>query len=62
MFDMFSAQTSTRSFTQIFKIFDSLGLKYYVFAGALVGFVRDGMLPPWLDDMDIMVFKEHKNF
>ena len=49
-------------YQKIFKIFDSLGLKYYVFAGALVGFVRDGMLPPWLDDMDIMIFKEHKEF
>ena len=49
-------------YEKIFKIFDNFGLKYYVFAGALVGYVRDGKLPPWIDDMDVMIFREHIEF
>jgi len=45
-------------YEKVFKLFDNLGLNYFVFAGALVGYVRNGELPPWMDDMDVMIFEE----
>ena len=48
-------------YEKVFKLFDNLGLNYFVFAGALVGYVRNGELPPWMDDMDVMIFEEFPN-
>ena len=45
-------------YEKVFKLFDNLGLNYFVFAGALVGYVRNRELPPWMDDMDVMIFEE----
>jgi hypothetical protein len=45
-------------YNKIFSVFDELGLEYFVFAGALVGYVRNKKLPPWLDDMDVILFED----
>jgi len=49
-------------YNKVFSVFDELGLEYFVFAGALVGYVRNKRLPPWLDDMDVILFEEHIRF
>lgn len=43
---------------QLFDIFDRHGLEYFVFAGSLVGYVRDATIPPWMDDIDVIVFED----
>ena len=42
-----------------FKILNKFDLEYYVFAGSAVGLVRNGENIPWVDDYDVIVFKEH---
>lgn len=46
-------------YSQIFSILDHFGIEYFVFAGTLVGYVRNGRMPPWMDDIDIMIFGEN---
>jgi len=41
-----------------FTILDSLNLDYYVFAGTSVGYVRNKENIPWVDDYDIIIFKD----
>jgi hypothetical protein len=48
--------------SDILNIIDSLGLKYFLFAGSMVGYVRNKQMPAWMDDLDIIVFEEHKEF
>ena len=43
---------------QILGILDHIGIKYYLFAGSLVGYVRNMAPPAWLDDLDIMIFED----
>lgn len=45
-------------YCQILNIFDHYGLEYYVFAGSLVGYVRNKKVPLWMDDLDIIVFED----
>lgn len=45
-------------YQQFFAILSSFGLEYYVFAGTLVGYVRNKRVPPWMDDIDIMIFEK----
>jgi tetratricopeptide (TPR) repeat protein len=45
-------------YSKFFALLNRLSVNYYVFAGALVGFVRNGSFPEWMDDMDIMIFEE----
>lgn len=44
-----------------FKILDDCNLEYYVFAGSSVGYVRNECNIPWVDDYDIIIFKEEIN-
>lgn len=37
-------------------LFNESGLEYYLFAGSMVGVVRDKKNPPWVDDLDLLVF------
>lgn len=41
-----------------FSILDKYELEYYVFAGTSIGYVRNNQNIPWVDDYDIIVFKE----
>jgi glycerol-3-phosphate cytidylyltransferase len=46
-----------------FKVLDDLNLDYYVFAGTSIGYIRDNQNIPWIDDYDILIFKEEfENF
>ena len=42
----------------VLSILDECQVPYVVFAGALVGWKRDGCIPLWSDDIDIMIFEE----
>lgn len=46
-------------YQQILGILDHFGIEYFVFAGTLVGYVRNGRMPPWMDDIDIMIFGDN---
>jgi glycerol-3-phosphate cytidylyltransferase len=39
-----------------FKIIDKFDLKYYVFAGTSIGYIRNKSNIPWVDDYDIIIF------
>jgi len=41
-----------------FRILNQSSLEYYVFAGSAIGMVRNGKNIPWVDDYDIIVFKD----
>ena len=43
---------------RILDLFDAVGLEYVVFAGSLVGYVRDRRVPKWLDDVDVMILED----
>ncbi len=45
--------------TQILRILDVCEVKYYLFAGSMVGYVRNRKMPFWMDDLDIMIFPDH---
>ena len=45
-------------YSKIFSILSKSGIDYFCFAGALVGYVRNRSIPPWLDDMDVMIFEK----
>lgn len=51
-----------RQFTHLyakvfFSILDKLDLDYYVFAGTTIGYIRNKQNIPWVDDYDIIIFK-----
>lgn len=41
-----------------FTILNQSSLEYYVFAGSSIGMIRNGKNIPWVDDYDIIVFKD----
>lgn len=45
-------------YRQILKIFNHYSLKYFLFAGSIVGYVRNKEMPPWMDDLDIIIFED----
>lgn len=45
-------------YSQILAVLDYYEIEYCVFAGTLVGYVRNGRMPPWMDDIDIMIFEK----
>lgn len=49
---------SQHIYTQILKIFDLYCLDYYLFAGSMVGYVRNGEMPCWMDDLDVIIFED----
>ncbi len=49
-------------YSNILRLFNTFGLEYYLFAGSSVGYVRDGEPPPWLDDIDIILFDNQKEY
>jgi hypothetical protein len=49
-------------YSQIFNIFDHLDLEYYLFAGAMVGYVRNRKIPRWMDDLDLVIFEDQIPF
>ncbi len=51
-------QVSNHIYSQLFKIFEIFNLDYYLFAGTVVGYVRNGRPPNWMDDIDIIVFED----
>lgn len=44
---------------QILGILDHFKIEYYLFAGSMVGYVRDRRMPKWMDDLDVIIFDEH---
>ncbi|WP_306132949.1 LicD family protein [Roseivivax marinus] len=49
---------SAHIYRQVIAIFEHFGLNYYLFAGSMVGYVRNGEMPPWMDDIDVMIFPD----
>lgn len=45
-------------YRRMLAILDKHGVEYFLFAGSLVGYVRDGLMPPWLDDIDLILFED----
>ena len=45
-------------YRQVMRLFEHHGLEYYLFAGSMVGYVRDRRMPPWMDDLDVIVFED----
>ena len=45
-------------YENIFYLLNFYKIRYFVFAGALVGYVRNKSFPKWMEDMDIMIFEE----
>jgi LicD family len=52
-------KVSQHIYSQILKIFQKFDLQYYLFAGSALGYVRNGEMQPWVDDLDIILFEEH---
>lgn len=50
---------SKHIYTQILQIFDIFDLQYYLFAGSALGYVRNGTMLPWIDDLDVILLEEH---
>jgi len=44
--------------SQILDVLDYAAVQYFVFAGSMVGYVRDRQVPQWLDDVDVMIFED----
>jgi hypothetical protein len=45
-------------YSQIFAVFDHFGLEYFLFAGSMVGYVRNKQMPRWMDDLDLVIFED----
>lgn len=43
---------------KMLKTLTETGIEHLVFAGFLVGYVRDGSIPLWTDDVDVMIFEK----
>ena len=52
-------KVSQHVYSQILKVFQKFDLQYYLFAGSSLGYVRNGKMQPWVDDLDIILFEEH---
>ncbi|MCV0386563.1 MAG: LicD family protein [Nitrobacter sp.] len=49
---------SKEIYKQVLRIFERHKLEYFLFAGAIVGYVRNGRMPPWNDDLDVIIFED----
>jgi hypothetical protein len=43
---------------QMLKMLDHCGVEYFLFAGSMVGYVRNQSMPYWMDDLDIIIFDD----
>jgi hypothetical protein len=53
---------SREIYKQVLRIFERHKLEYFLFAGAIVGYVRNGRMPPWNDDLDVIIFEDQIKF
>lgn len=51
-------QVSRHIYGQLFEIFEFHKLDFYLFAGTIVGYLRNGRPPAWMDDIDIIIFED----
>lgn len=56
-FDQYT-RGSRHVYGQILSVLNHFSLEYYLFAGAVVGYVRNGRMPLWMDDLDIIIFED----
>lgn len=49
-------EASRHIHNQILRILESFGIEYYLFAGSMVGYVRNRQMPKWMDDLDVIIF------
>jgi hypothetical protein len=49
-----------RNLKDLKQALDSAGIKFYLYMGTLLGFIRDNDFIVWDDDADILCFKEDK--
>lgn len=45
-------------YKKMFEILDRSKIEYFLFAGSMVGYLRDREMPYWLDDIDIIIFED----
>lgn len=43
---------------QMLGLLDHCGIEYFLFAGSMVGYVRNRSMPYWMDDLDIIIFDD----
>jgi len=51
-------EASQLLYQKILAIFEKHGLGYYLFAGSTLGYVRNKRMPPWMDDLDVILLQE----
>lgn len=44
---------------QMLQILDVCGVEYFLFAGSMVGYVRNRKMPYWMDDLDIIILEDN---
>lgn len=44
---------------QILQVLDLSEVEYFLFAGSMVGYVRNGKMPYWMDDLDIIILEDY---
>jgi hypothetical protein len=45
-------------YKQLLNVFDVFNLEYFLFAGSMVGYVRNKKMPRWMDDLDLIIFED----
>ncbi len=45
-------------YKQLLNVFDTFDLEYFLFAGSMVGYVRNKKMPRWMDDLDLIIFED----
>ena len=51
-------QGSHHIYKKLIAIFYYFNLEFYLFAGSMVGYVRNRAMPKWMDDLDILIFED----
>ena len=55
------SEVAVNFFLDVLDVLERHEIKFVVFAGAQVGFHRNGKLPRWSDDLDLLVFEDQIN-
>ena len=55
------SEVAVNFFINVLDVLERHHIDFFVFAGAQVGFHRNGRLPSWSDDLDLLVFEDQIN-
>lgn len=56
-FDQYT-ELSRHLHSQMLKVLDVCEIEYFLFAGSMVGYVRNRAMPYWMDDLDIIILED----